>query len=261
LPLLGCAGNDGAGVPHSAALATSWKHGSFLIEGLSPGLATLEISADGCAREKARVSVLSGQTTNVTIALKREGIVRGQATRNGKPCGHGYVNLRLAGEAPEAGIDTQTDSRGFYQYRGLPAGEYLVRICIWLREDSFSAQLTDVARARVEAGKDTRLDLEFGRSATLEGRFHAPDKTLQWIVTVEDASPPAASLPAPDRRRATAWKLERTGQYSIEGLAPGTYTVTAKCLRNDETRTVVLEQSKAISVKDGEKAQVDFDLR
>lgn len=259
-PVFGCVRNDGAGGAHSAARATSWKHGSFLIEGMSPGLATLEISAEGSAREKARISVRSAQTTNITIALKREGILRGRASRNGKPCGHGYVNLRLAGEAPEAGINIQTDSRGFYEYRGLPAGEYVVRICIWLREDSFSAQLTDLTQVRVEAGQDTRADLEFGRSAGLQGKFNAPDKTLPWVVTVEDASPAAASLPPQDRLRATAWKLERTGRYSIEGLAPGTYTVTAKCLQNDETRTIVLQKSKTVSVKDRERAQVDFNL-
>jgi hypothetical protein len=71
----------------------------------------------------------------------------------------------------------------------------------------------------------------------------------------------AAVLAPPDRWRGAAWKIERTGQYSIEGLVPGTYKVTAKCLQNDKARTIVLQKSEIVSVKDGELAQADFDLR
>lgn len=52
-----------------------------------------------------------------------------------------------------------------------------------------------------------------------------------------------------------------TGEYSIEGLAPGRYKITAKCLQNDEERTIVLQKSETVSVKDGELAQADIDLR
>ena len=254
-PMHGCATVDGVRLPLIPSQAVSWKEGSFLIEDISPGIATLEISAEGYVRELISVAVVSGLTTNVTIPLKREGVLRGRATRNGRPCGHGYVNLRLVGEAPEAGIDTQTDALGFYEYRGQPAGDYLLRICVWLREDRFSAQLTDIARARVEAGQTTRLDMEFGRSAAIQGSFRAPDKSLRWFVVVEDASPQAGALAPADRVRATAWKIERTGHYSLEGLVPGTYTVTAKCLRED---AVVVQESKGLSLKDGETAELHF---
>jgi hypothetical protein len=46
-----------------------WRtQGSFLIEGISPCLATLEITAAGYAPDTAQIPVRSGTTTNVTIA-------------------------------------------------------------------------------------------------------------------------------------------------------------------------------------------------
>lgn len=246
-------------LPLTPTREATGREGAFRIDDISPGTATLEITAEGYAREKPRILVNRGQTTEITLALQREGILQGLTTRNGKPCGHGYVNLRRVGEPPEAGVDAYTDAQGCYEYRGLPTGEYLLRTTVWLREDSpFSAQVTEVIRAPVEAGRTSRHDFEFARGATLQGQFHASNRKLRWFVLVEDASPEAAALAPQDRVRGSAWKIERSGRYSIEGLAPGRYTVTAKCLRHDEPGAPVAQRSETISLKDGETATLDF---
>jgi predicted Ser/Thr protein kinase len=257
-PVYGRARVDGTPRPLTSSRSTSWKQGTFLIEDVSQGVATLEFSGEGYARTKAQVQVPSGQTTNIAIFLQPEGVLLGQATRKNQPCAHGYVSLRHVDEPSETGLDAHTDQNGFYEYRGLPAGEYLLRVCVWIKNSPFSAQVTDVARLRVDAGQTTRFNLDFTRSTGIEGSFHAPDRKLQWFVIVEDASPQSNALSPADRRRATVWGLEQTRSYSIDGLTPGTYAVTAKCLRRDEQMTPVAQKSKTVLLKEGEIARLDF---
>jgi len=63
------------------------QKGNFLVEGLSPGTATLEIWALGSVREKARVKVVSGQTTDRTFHLELGGRISGRVldARTRKP--------------------------------------------------------------------------------------------------------------------------------------------------------------------------------
>ena len=84
---------NGARLPLTPSQAASWTQGSFLIEGISPGLATLEITAAGYAPDTAQIPVMSGTTTNVTIALKPEGTLRGDRRRDksGPPSGPAII--------------------------------------------------------------------------------------------------------------------------------------------------------------------------
>jgi len=56
-------------------------------------------------------------------------------------------------------------------------------------------------------------------------------------------------------------ETEDTAAYSITGIAPGNYTVTALEHPDYGGATIERQQSRPLSLKAGEAATLDFDLR
>lgn len=245
--------------------------GSYQITGVSPGAGVLVVAAPGFATEEVEVEVRAGQTREININLTPEGVLQGYATRDGKPCGYGYVSARLSDResAGATSFDVQTNEEGYYEITGLRAGEYRVRVSIWLREDSLhSAQATDYALAKIEPGKATQLDVEFAGTAVIRGEFVGPDEDgLSWQVRVFDGSAPLPSMQDTaaidnERLRASAWKIEKSGQYEIGSVPPGAYTVVGMYSRQENDHAVPLKvQSQLVTVGEEETVEADFDLR
>jgi hypothetical protein len=155
-----------------------------------------------------------------------------------------------------------------FTYRALKAGEYRVCVTVRMRPGTFHVTLADLLHARVESGTTTTLNYEFARSrrnAALRGSFTAPDTQRGWSVAVYDASTTAAVLPNADRLRGTAYNFEKIGRYSIAYLAPGTYEVVGLCYpkerKEGQRGGPSLATTKTITLRDGETATVDFDLK
>ncbi|MFB3788246.1 MAG: hypothetical protein ACE15F_17950 [bacterium] len=252
---------DGTFQPVYPHTELSGTHGRIALESISSGAATLEISAEGYAREKVRVNIQSGRISEVTIPLDPESVLYGPVTMNNKPCAYGYVFLHRDGDPPDLETYTQTDVNGYYEFKGLKQGSYTLRITVWLKEEApHSAQLTERFKVGVETGQRIRKNIDFTRNATLRGSFTAPDPNLSWRVEVLDASPPALGMPERERGRAIAWKVEFSGNYSFENLAPGTYEVTASCNRAAKSGgwIPVMKKTRTVSIGNGETAVLDF---
>jgi hypothetical protein len=258
---------DGRGEPLSRYSEVKVEDGSFRITQVSPGTATLEIAAEGYARKTVLAPIESGSTTTLTIPLVAEGIIEGVATRNGQACGYGYVRARQVGEtAGGEGIDLSvgTDAEGRFEFRHLPAGEYHVRLTVWLKENpECKAQLTDHFRVTVEPGETVRIDRDFGHPGTIRGRFSGADRDLEWQVRIYDPATSDSTLVEDDRLRAVAWKFAHSGWYSIESVAPGTYEVVAIGYRKakDGPQTPLKKVPMAVTVGEGQTVDVDFDFR
>jgi len=243
--------------PHTEISGTG---GAIAIERISAGTAVLEITSEGFAREKVQVPIQGGQISEVTIPLEPEGILCGSAMMNNKPCGYGYVFLRREGDPPEGEAYTQTDGNGYYEFKRLKPGSYALRITVWLKELPHSAQLTERYSVRMGPGEKIRKDIDFTRNSTLRGAFSAPDPNLSWRVEVRDTSPPIMGIPEQERYRAVAWKVELSGNYSLENLAPGTYEVTASCNRAAKSSgwIPVMKKTRILTLENGETAVLDF---
>ena len=76
--------------------------------------------------------------------------------------------------------------------------------------------------------------------------------------------PSEGSLSYHEQLRAGAWNLQEYGHYEIGDLPPGRYNVTGGCYIYDQEAKVfipVKEQSKIVSLGEGETAEVNFDFR
>jgi hypothetical protein len=241
------------------------REGAFLIEGISPGTATLQLSAPGYAPERVQVEVVSGRTREVSFSLTAEGVLLGYVTENGEAKEGASVTAFPAEE--RGGASAYTSGEGYYELRGLKEGMYLVNASAWggimPRVVTFRSVWADV-----ESGKATRVDLEVGGSAAICGTLSYPDEGVRGYIFVRDASSTGAVPPIDSRDYfeqivAQALFVQRNGYYEIGNLPPGTYNVTARCHFFDQEAgnfIPVKERSKIVSLSRGEIAEVSFDL-
>ncbi|NVM57356.1 MAG: carboxypeptidase regulatory-like domain-containing protein, partial [Desulfobacterales bacterium] len=239
------------------------QEGAFLIEDISTGTATLQILAPGYAREKVRVKVVSGQTTDMTFNLEQGGKLQVYVTLNGKGQMAWVVSARPAGEGPDAEISTQMGKDGRYELTGLKEAEYLVRAPVPLStgvRGRATVQINNRARVKIEAGKETRLDFELRDNAGIRGAFTGPDKDLSWRILIFDDSAAVRDDSVSEVRQAHAlvWKLEQGKHYEIRCLPAGTYRVVGRCCKKEKGWTAVMEKSKTVTVGAGQVAEVDF---
>jgi len=239
------------------------QKGVFIIEDISTGTATLEVSAPGYAREKVQVKVVSGQTTDMTFNLEQGGKLQVYVTLNGKGQMAWVVSARPAGEGPDAEISTQMGKDGRYELTGLKRGEHLVRAPVPLStgvRGRATVQINNRAKVKIEPGKETRLDFELRDNAGIRGTFAGPDKDLSWRILIFDDSAAVRDDPVSEVTQAHAlvWKLEQGEYYEINCLPPGTYRVVGRCCKKEQGWTGVMEKSKTVTLKAGQTARVDF---
>ena len=187
--------------------------GEFLIEGIEPGIATLNISAPGYVPEEAQVRLLRAQTANIDFFLEPEGVLQGYVTLNGEGKGACWVR---AYEKRDASFSVQTDEEGYYEFEKLKEGDYLVRSAVNTGGGPPATRRYESSWAEVESGKVTRVDFELEGSAAIRGAFSSPDEHLSWHVSVFDGSatgrvPSEGSLSYHEQLRAGAWNLQEYG--------------------------------------------------
>jgi hypothetical protein len=230
------------------------REGAFLIADISPGTATLEVSATGYGREMAEVGIVGGATTEKTFRLGSEQRLSGNITYDGQPRKADVSVWRVGGKSNDA-MKTQSDGTGHYELKGLREGEYWVRVSIVFQSTPRATRI-ELARVNVTAG-DTRLDFGFPDTAGIRGTFTCPDATRHTGLLVFDPRRDP-SFPEPDRLCSEFWATTKESwNYEVKALPPGTYTIIGKCRKLNQ-QTPFTEQSKTISLGAGQIEQVDF---
>lgn len=237
--------------PRHGNVTQDSETGAFVIDGISSGLATLEVKAEGFATQRIEVRVEPGRTAELQIPLAREGILRGRVTRNGQPSAHGYVIFPGWEGGPYGG----TNEQGHYEVKTLPAGEYLVQFNMWLYEDHRGgAQAVCFRTVDIEAGHVTEVDVQYDGTGVIHGAFSGPHgeswRERNWRVELRDPNAPEETS-----NRAGTWKFEENGRYEIPDVPAGIYRVVAYCNGPDG---MPVEQSQTITLPDGGTATVDF---
>ncbi len=237
--------SPGESHPRRGEFSRGQAQGTFLIQGISAGIATVDFKSDGYADEVLQVEVQGGRTTALRVEMKPEALLRGRVTRNGEPAANANIALE---ELPDK--YASTDANGTYEIKGIPEGHYLLNFSLWLYEDERgAAQVCERRAVEVKYGQETRGDLDYMGDATLTGRFEGKEGT-DWKVVVNDES-----LPGSNKLRAGTWKFRKNSQYEIFDLPPGTYTVEGICSSRGDSDD---KKTKTITLTAGETATQDF---
>ncbi len=227
--------------------------GAFRVDDLEPGTYTIEVGADRYASAtKAEFLVVAEQVADAgTLTLPSRSVLRGRvfAARDRAPVSGATVRVALVedlGHPATAGAKTSwtetTTSEGAFATTELPAGTFEVVV-----EHPQFAQ----AKTRVSFRPDSdtpELTLELSRGGTLTGTVL--NGKLDPVPGVRIV---AAQGAEGDSRISDTGS---DGRYVIDGLAPGTYTVTR---RQDREGDAAGLDTKLATIREGETTTVDFD--
>lgn len=220
--------------------------GTYLIGGLAPNTYEVHIYADGYElRIESDVVVLDNNTTVRNVAnLASEGIISGKVTlSNGTTIVSGaFVSAQLeSGSGPA--LSSVTDSIGNYSIKNVPAGTYNVETRH--RDHLF----TDIEEAIVSAGV-TISNINF--SATASGSITGT--VSNGTSGIEDAMVYAFQSSNPDISSGAI--TDSSGNYSIEKLPVGTYTVRAivpdnECDDNTDNSVIAGQTTSGVDLTTG----------
>jgi len=245
--------------------------GAFLIEDISPGTASLRITAKGYGEHECQVEVVSGETRSVTLYLTAAGVLHGYVTLNGDPVETAKISpwsVERQRKAQRGGNvqGAQTNEEGYYEIRDLHEGTYIVKVRYGIGSPDGPCPVMGYDRVpvEIESGQTTQLDFDFRGSAMTRGSFtHHVTNLSWWCVAVSTADGASHDdLDDDEQRVAWAWNIEKSGYYEIGNLPRGTYTVTGICReRTDPGFVTLAEQSRTVSLGEGATVEVDFDFR
>lgn len=208
-------GGDGA-----MAAAPVDATGSFRLEGAPTGTVRVAavVSRTFTSRKTSAPQTLTlaaGQSQSVTLEFNSDTVIRGRVTRNLRPLASANVmfTAKRGGPAQTSGSAT-TDEQGNYAVSGLEPGEYSVNVMDMQR---FSPYQTTY-----EVKGSATFDIDYSASM-LRGR----------VVDASTGDPIADARVQVRPTTTEAFRSERAavtdvnGVFSVDGVAPGTYTVSA----------------------------------
>ncbi len=195
-----------------ASYTRSGDDGHFSSAGLPTGLTNIDARANGYAAARVSAKLTDGGSTEVTLELSREAVVRGVVTDDsGAPVFMGNVSH---GDFDEyLSSTTVTDPSGRYVLTGLPAG-HLELSATGRRHRPLS---TTVETA---PGTDLRWDPILRTGASIvgsvvdtESRIPLPGLTVAAYVSTEAG------------RSARSARTDDEGGFALHALEPGVYSL------------------------------------
>lgn len=215
--------------------------GEYAIAGLEAGEYTVSFSTEGqgylpqfydgksSASEANTVTATAGRSTSgIDAALAMGGAIKGTVTeaRGGSPVQGVEVCATPLGAQPWQGTCTRTGSGGSYSIRPLTSGEYtvvfhgtgdLLTQYYKLRSGAGEAEAVRVADGTVAEGIDAKLVRGGEISGTVTDAISGKP-----LAEVEACAHPSGSGGGGQVCAGT----DAAGEYTIEGLATGSYTVS-----------------------------------
>jgi hypothetical protein len=169
------------------------------------------VSAAGyVGRTLAGVAVPEDDATDVLeIALEADVPLRGRVTSDGK---NGIPGVTVVGRNASGQLlaSARSDAQGQYELRGAPPGE----VSLTFRAAGFVPQTRTLDLRQASA-----LDVALSRGLALRGQVVLDGAGISGAIVTARAE--VAEPPFPTSH------TDETGRFTIEGLLPGTYTVSA----------------------------------
>ncbi len=212
---------------------TADSDGSFVIDGVAPGHATLVVEAKNYTTRSVLVEV-GPSMPPLQIGLSDGGIISGRfTTGDGKPISYGSMSLRRA-DGVVASTD-QTDAQGMFAFRGLDDATYK------LTGSHGSALVTQEIVLRGSA--NIQLALKAGRAIRGKVTGLRPEALGKVSISVRREGENMYSYNSVNAR----------GEFELNDVAPGPVRIVADLNRAREV-------SKAIEMPADADINVDLDF-
>ena len=194
--------------------------GNFRIEGTPTG--TVQVSAITASQSfmerrmsgTQTVEVTAGSAQQVTLEFRNDTVVRGRITRNSMPLAGASVMFQPRG-GPRASGGTTTDEAGNYSMSGLEEGEYMVMVTDQQRLNPHQTTY------QVRGGVAT-FDIDY-KVASVRGRVIDAGTNEPIAEATVNFRPSTAG----EMRFMRAVTTDTNGNFTMEGVSPGSYQVTA----------------------------------
>jgi large repetitive protein len=225
--------------------ATADANGDYLIDNLPPGTYRVSVKATGYfAPSLSDVSVTQGETTGQDFTLTTEGVITGRVTDGSNGIAGAMVTaLDGEGGVSSAAPPAITDPNGDYVLGHLAAGSYTVHVAA----DGYIGDSTvDVT---VTVGQTTSgIDFSLGTTGgSITGTVYESDGTTPIPGAFVTGYGSGLTLQAS--------MTDSAGEFELESLLPGTYTVSASA------QDFVSDAIEDVSVTAGNTTEgVDFEL-
>jgi len=219
----------GATVSAGAASAATNSSGVYSISGLAPGTYTATATATGYTSQSASVTVTAGSTTTQNFALtSTTGTISGTLT-------DALTAAPIAGATVSySGGSSTTNANGQYSLAGVPPGTYSLTA-------SATGYASQTASVTASAG-----------AATTQNFILSPNPgTISGTVTDAGSTAPIAG--ATVSYSGGSATTDGSGNYTLAGVAEGSYTLTASA-------SGYQSQSRTVTVGPGATATQNFAL-
>ena len=238
--------------------------GNFAFHGLPAGeilvLITYRPSGNTVISMDRKTSVDHGQTVRSDFFFPiGNAFIEGVVTRDGVPEPRTNVRAILDDSATQR---FTTGKDGAFRFDELPAGEVMIEV--W-----YSGTISGAYRVTRELGdgETVNLSIDLNTLATVKGKVNGfqPGDTQVVVLFGERSVTP--------QNWAEVWQMDsitasfgavnnRTGNYSVSGLAPGEYTIllvrSIEPHSSDQTR--VSTTAKVVNILSAESYAVDLDM-
>ncbi|HEX4839348.1 MAG TPA: carboxypeptidase-like regulatory domain-containing protein [Rhabdochlamydiaceae bacterium] len=213
--------------------------GNYTVSGLPPGYSVVTASSTGFQTASMGATVVSEEIVTVNFALVvNSGTVLG-TVKDGSMTGIGGALVELI-ISNQVIYSTTTDNAGNYLIAGVAPGSYVIEA----QAESFQTEMRGIT---VNAGMATTADFVLGTSfGTLEGA----------VVSASSGQPIAGAL-VEVIANGTVINFELTdaaGNYSFDGVPPGSYLVEAQAANFQTAMTGAI-------IQPGMTTTVDFALQ
>jgi protocatechuate 3,4-dioxygenase beta subunit len=215
--------------------------GNYRIEGAPTG--TVQVSASVMSRTfmnrrtspTQTVEVAAGSAQQVNLEFSNDTVIRGRVLRNGAPMAGASVAFYPRGGASRAYNSVTSDDQGSYTVSGLEEGEYNVMVMDMQRFSSYSTTYN-------VHGSST-YDIEF-KAASVRG--HVADRASNEPIGEATVSFRPTSPTAGDFRGARSVMTDANGNFSVDFVSPGPYTITTSRdgYGNELTETTITESGR-----------------
>jgi len=214
--------------------ARTGPDGSYQLAQVTPGQLLVHAALRATNRTLGRsVVVEPGQVTVVDFPFEGgNSVVRGLVSVDGRPAKGGSVRLVVTTRDDEEVLTVFISETGEYVVTNVPAGEAAMAVSVRLDD---GAEIAKQIQFSVAENETTLQDLALSRDTILLGNVAVPEDAKDGVILVLKGD-----VQIPDLSVETLTSLERLiaasdsplkGNYRVEGLDPGTYTVVALIYR------------------------------